>query len=184
MNIKQKKHKRAVNMKKTLIKWIVICVLVIGVLWAFRYFSHEGEFEKYSHVTIGKETLKEGKPVYLGYHLQWEGIGTPELQKVEFIKSDGTIVAKDDDQMRIKSYITKVDFGSYYEEDVIKEGIVNKLLPVKGFKADDDFSLVLQVEPNDFEWDSDIKTVRVMYKKFGQTQFQNISFDDGIISNE
>jgi hypothetical protein len=168
-------------MKKTLMKWIIVCVLVISALSAFRYLSHEGQFEKYSHVTIGKETLKEGKAVYLGYQFQWEGMGSPTLQKVEFIKSDGTIVAKDDDQMRIKPYITKVDFGSYYEEDAIKEGIINKLLPVKGFKTDDFFSLVLRVEPYEYEWDSDIKTVRITYKKFGQTQFQNISFDDGII---
>lgn len=171
-------------MKKTLMKWIVVSVLVISAILAFRYLSHEGKFEKYSHVTIGKETLKEGKAVYLGYHLRWEGMGNPTLQKVEFIKSDGTIVAKDDDQMRIIPYITKMDFGSYYEEDAIQEGIIDKLLPVKGFEANDDFSLVLRVEPNDFEWDSDIETIRVMYKKFGQTQFQNISFDDGVISNE
>jgi hypothetical protein len=171
-------------MKKTLIMWIVVFIFVISTLLAFRYFSKEGEFEKYSHVTIGKETLKEGKAVYLSYHFRWEGMGTPELEKVEFIKSDGTIVAKVDDPMRIKPFISKADFGSYYEEAAIKEGIIDTLLPVKGFKPDDYFSLVLRVEPNDYEWDSDIKTVRIMYKKFGQSQFQNISFDDGIISKE
>jgi hypothetical protein len=171
-------------MKRTLMKWIVVSVLVISAIFAFRYLSHEGKFEKYSHVTIGKETLKERKAVYLGYQLKWEGIGNPTLQKVEFIKNDGTIVAKDDDQMLIKPFISKMDFGGYYEEDAIKEGIIDTLLPVKEFKADDDFSLVIRVEPNDFEWDRDIKTVRIMYKKFGQTQFQNISFDDGIISDE
>ncbi|WP_301336194.1 hypothetical protein [Fictibacillus arsenicus] len=41
-------------MKKTLIMWIVVFVFVISTLLAFRYFSKEGEFEKYSHVTIGK----------------------------------------------------------------------------------------------------------------------------------
>jgi hypothetical protein len=171
-------------MKKTLIMWFVVFVFVISALLAFRYFSNEGEFKKYSHVTIGREALKEGKAVYLSYHFQWEGMGNPTLEKVEFIKNDGTIVAKVDDQMLIKPFISKVDFGSYYEEAAIKEGIIDTLLPVKGFKPDDYFSLVLRVEPNDYEWDSDIKTVRIMYKKFGQSQFQNISFDDGIISKE
>lgn len=171
-------------MKKTLIKWIVVSTPVIGALWVFRYLSHEGEFEKYSHVTIGKDTLKEGNAVYLGYQFQWKGIGNPTLQKVEFIKSDGTIVSKDDGQIRIKPYITKQDFGAYYEEEVIKERIIDTLLPVKGFKPDNSFSLVLRVEPYEYEWDSDINTVRITYEKFGQTQYQNISFDDGIISDE
>jgi hypothetical protein len=103
---------------------------------------------------------------------------------VEFIKNDGTITAKVEDQILIKPYISKVNFGSYYEEEAIKEGIVNTLLPVRGYKPDDDFSLVLRVEFNDPNWNDDIETIRITYKKFGQTQLQNIPFADGLITEE
>lgn len=170
-------------MKRDLIKWIIVFLFVISILWTYYYVSKNGEFEKLTHVTVGKELLNERKVVYLSYHFRWKGIGNPTLEKVEFIKKDGTIVAKVDDQILINSYISKVDFGTYHEEDAIQEGIVKTLLPVKGFKPDDEFSLALRVELNDYEW-SDIDSIRIIYNKFGQSVFQNISFDEGLITEE
>jgi hypothetical protein len=171
-------------MKRNLIMWIIIFLFVISILWTYNYVSKNGEFEKLSHITVGKELLKKRKAVYLSYRFRWEGIGNPRLEKVEFIKKDGTITAKVDDQILINPFISKVDFGSYYEEDAIKEGIVKTLLPVKGFKPDDEFSLALRAELNDYEWNSDIGTIRITYYKFGQSVFQNIPFDDGLITEE
>jgi hypothetical protein len=42
----------------------------------------------------------DGKKYYLGYDFSWEGIGKPTLEKVEFIKKDGSIVGKDDDEFK------------------------------------------------------------------------------------
>jgi hypothetical protein len=171
-------------MKKSLLLWIMLIVFVLSIMWVLIYLRSEGEFKKISHITVGDEVLKERKAVYLSYHFRWEGISNPTLKKVEFIKNDGTITAKVEDQILIKPYISKVDFGSYYEEEVIKEGIVNTLLPVLGYKPDDDFSLVFRVEINDPNWNDDIGTIRITYKKWGQTQFQNIPFADGLITEE
>jgi hypothetical protein len=171
-------------MKKNLIKWIILFILVICILWIFNYVRNEGEFEKLSHITVGNELLKERKVVYLSYQFCWKGLGNPTLEKVEFIKNDGTIVAKVDDRVVIKPFISKVDFGSFYEEDAIKEGIVKTLLPVKGFQPENEFSLALRVNLIDYELNSDIGTIRITYNKFGQSEFQNIPFDDGLITEE
>ncbi|MBN3555705.1 hypothetical protein JYA63_15615 [Fictibacillus nanhaiensis] len=171
-------------MKKNLIMWVIIFLFIISIIWTYHYVSNNGEFEKLTHVTVGKELLNERKVVYLCYRFRWEGIGNPSLEKVEFIKKDGTMIAKVDNQILIKPYISKIDCGTYHEEDAIKEGIVKTLLPVKGFKPDEEFSLVLRVELNDYEWNSDISSIRITYNKFGQSVFQNIPFDDGLITEE
>jgi hypothetical protein len=172
-------------MKKSLIKWIILIIFFISILWIFNYLSNEGKFDKISHITVGHELLKERKAVYLSYLFSWNGISNPSLEKVEFIKNDGTIATKFDEQVLIKPFISKVNFGSFYEEDATKKEIVKKLLPVNGFKPDDEFSLVLRVEQKDYDynWDNDIATVRITYKKFGQSHYQNISFDKGIVED-
>jgi hypothetical protein len=171
-------------MKKNLIKWIILFILIICILWIFNYVRNEGKFEKLSHITVGNELLKERKVVYLSYQFSWKGLGNPTLEKVEFIKNDGTIVAKVGDRVVIKPFISKVDFGSFYEEDAIKEGIVRTLLPVKGFQPENEFSLALRVNLIDYELNNDIGTIRITYNKFGQSKFQNIPFDDGLITEE
>jgi hypothetical protein len=172
-------------MKKSLIKWIILIIFFISILWIFNYLSNEGKFDKISHITVGHELLKERKAVYLSYLFSWNGMSNPTLEKVDFIKNDGTIVAIFDEQVLIKPLISKVNFGSLYEEDAIKEGIINKLLPVNGFKPDGEFSLVIRVEQKDYyyDWNNDIDTVRITYKKFGQSHYQNISFDKGIVAD-
>lgn len=171
-------------MKKNLLVFAFLIVLVISIGWVFDYLSHNGGFTKWSHSTLEIELFEDGKAFYLDYHFRWEGIGNPTIEKVEFIKKDGTIVAKDDDQFRIQPFVSKVRHGMFDEESANKEGIIDALIPVKGFKVNDDFYLVLRAELTDNDIDNDIRTVRITYKKFGITQFQNIPFDNGIISEE
>ncbi|MFC0189553.1 hypothetical protein ACFFJY_14710 [Fictibacillus aquaticus] len=171
-------------MKIRLLKWSIILAVVFGAVWTFQYVSNEGKFTKRSHTTVDIETLQKEKAVYIGYDLKWEGLGAPVLQKAELIKTDNTIVAKDDKQILIRLFINKTNFGAVSEEEVIKEGLYDNLLPVRGYKADGDFSLVLRVELVDKDWNQDIKSVKITYKKFGITHVQNISFSDGIITNK
>jgi hypothetical protein len=118
----------------------------------------------------------------LGYNFSWEGIGNPTIEKIEFIKRDGTIVAKDDDEFRIKPLIASTErIGTLDEETVIEEGLNDELVDVKGFQVDGNFNLVLRVELDVTNADNDIKTLRITYKKYGVTQFQNIPFDNGVI---
>ncbi|WP_078427376.1 hypothetical protein [Alkalihalobacterium alkalinitrilicum] len=171
-------------MKKNIFILFIVVILAISFVWIFEYVSHEGEFTKWSHTTLGKNHFIEGKTFYLDYLIRWEGIGNPTLEKIEFIKEDGTIVAKEDDQLRIEPFINLGGYGQVDEEFAIKEGIIEELIPVKGFKVIDDFYLVLRVELTDSNFDKDISEVRMTYKKFGRTQFQYISFEDGLITEE
>lgn len=169
-------------MKKIIVIMLIFIVLVISFWWVFHYISRDGEFTKWSHATVGIEHFEVGNAIYLDYHFRWEGIGSPTLEKVEFIKRDGTIQAKDDDEFRIHPFIaTSERIGAVDEETVIKRGILNDLVEVKGFQVVEDFYLVLRVEMANT--DNDISSVRITYKKFGVTQFQNIPFDDGIIKD-
>ncbi|WP_226671930.1 hypothetical protein [Rossellomorea aquimaris] len=170
-------------MKKDLKKWVILFLLVMGSLGVFNLVSHKGKFEKVSHVSVNTEMFNENQVVYLSYLFKWEGIGTPTLEKVELMKSDGTTIGLEDEPHFVKSFISKVDFGSMEEKEAIKEGLVQSLLPVKGYKADNDYSLALRVQPKYFESDHDISSIRISYKKFGQSHVQNISFDEGIVSD-
>jgi hypothetical protein len=170
--------------KKTLYIFAVLIVLIIGIGWIFNYVSHKGHFTKWDHTSLGRELFEDGKAYYVDYYFKWEGLGNPTLEKVELIKNDGMIVAKDDDQFRIETFVSKEQRGSFDEESAIKEGITDEQIPVKGYKVDDEFSLVLKAHLIDNETNNDINTVRITYKKFGIVQFQNIPFDDGIISGE
>ncbi|MFI8684515.1 hypothetical protein [Rossellomorea sp. NPDC077527] len=166
-------------MKKYLKRWGILFLLIICSLGAFNLLSHKGKFEKVSHVSVDKEIFNENQVVYLGYLIKWEGIGTPILEGVELILSDGT----EDDPDFVQSFISKMDFGSMEENEAIKEGLVQSLLPVKGYKPDNDFSLVLRVKPKHIEPDHDISSVRIFYKKFGQSQTQTILFGEGIVTD-
>ena len=170
-------------MKKYLKRWGIIFLLIMSCLRAFNLLSHKGKFEKVSHVSVDKGIFNENQAVYLGYLIKWEGIGTPILEGVEMILSDGTIFRTEDDPDFVQSFISKMDFGSMEENEAIKEGLVQSLLPVKGYKPDNDFSLVLRVKPKHIEPNHDISSVRIFYKKFGQSQTQTILFGEGIVTD-
>ncbi|WP_053363318.1 hypothetical protein [Bacillus sp. FJAT-27251] len=171
-------------MKKTLYGFGILTLLIVGIVWFLNFAIHNGQFTKWSHTSLVKGLFEDGKAYYLDYLFRWEGFGNPTLQKVEFIKTNGDILAKDDDHFRIESYISNQQRGSFDEESAINEGITDALIPVKGYKVKDEFSLALIAELLDQETDIDIATVRITYKKFGKTQFQNIPFDEGLISKE
>ncbi|OZM58487.1 hypothetical protein CIB95_02655 [Lottiidibacillus patelloidae] len=162
--------------------FIIFLAMSIGGL--FYYVSHDGEFTKWGHTTFGKSITNDGKAYYVDYHFTWDGIGNPTLEKVEFIKNDGIVITENDVQFRIKTFVANNMRGAFPEEQAIKEGIVDELIPVNGYQVKDEFYLVLIVKLVDPEMDNDIKTVRITYSKFGITQFQNIPFDDGIITDE
>ncbi|MBM4763592.1 hypothetical protein [Bacillus sp. B15-48] len=171
-------------MKKIIVIMFVAIVLVIGFWGLFNYISHEGEFTKQSHTTLGIEHFEDGNAYYFGYNFRWEGIGNPTIEKVEFIKTDGTIVAKDDDEFRIQPFIASSErIGVLDEETVIKEGLLSDLVDVKGFRVDEDFSLVLRVELDVTNSYNDISSLRITYKKYGVTQFQYVSFEDGVVTD-
>lgn len=160
-------------------------VVVVVFRGLFNYISLEGEFTKFSHTTLGIEHFEDGNAYYFGYQFRWEGIGNPAIEKVEFIKSDGTIVTKDDDEFRIQPFIASSEsIGVLDEKTVIKEGLLNDFVDVKGYQIDEDFHLVLRVELEVTNPYKDIGSIRVTYKKYGITQFQYISFDDGVVTDQ
>lgn len=161
---------------------LVLLVFAAGIVWGGDYLIHNGEFEKTSHTTIGINHLQKDKVFYIGYDFMWEGNGKPTLEKVEFIKKDGTIISKDDNELMLQPFISKTDLiGALEEDDIISRGLNKDLLPVKGTQIENDFQLVLRVELGEIKADDDIEILRITYKKYGITQFQNIPFDDGII---
>ncbi|MCA1322487.1 hypothetical protein LC085_21665 [Bacillus tianshenii] len=171
-------------MKKVIVMILVSVVLVIGFWGLFNYISNEGEFTKWSNSTLGIESLEDGNAYYFGYTFRWEGIGNPTIEKIEFIKSDGTIVAKDD-EIRIQPFIASSEsIGVLDEVTVIKEGLVNELVEVKDFKVDGDFHLVLRVELNVINPNNDISSLRITYNKYGVTQYQYIPFDEGFVTDQ
>ncbi|MBM7661112.1 hypothetical protein JOC85_001884 [Bacillus mesophilus] len=175
-------------MKKIIIIMFIVIIFAISFLWSLDYISHDGEFTKWNHSTAGQEQFKDGSPIYLGYNFTWEGFGNPILEKVEFIKRDGTIVAKDDDEFHIEPYIASTErIGVLDEDTVMKEGLNNDFVNVKDFRINKNFYLVLRVKyvGNDLNnVVNDIESLRFTYKKYGVTQFQNIAFNDGIITGE
>jgi hypothetical protein len=165
--------------------FLVSMVFVIGFWGLFNYISNEGEFTKWSYSTLEIESVEDGNAYYFGYKFRWEGIGNPTIEKIEFIKSDGTIVAKDDEQIRIQPFITSSEsIGVLEEGTVIKEGLVNELVEVKDFKVDEDFYLVLRVELNVINPNNDISSLRITYNKYGVTQYQYIPFDEGFVTDQ
>lgn len=171
-------------MKKIIVIMFIFILLVTSFWWSFDYISHKGKFTKWSHSTVEKELFYNGGAIYLGYNFGWEGIGNPLLEKVEFIKKDGTFVAEDD-EIRIESYIANTNrIGALDEESVINEGLNDDFVNVKDFKVYEDFNLVLRVEYEGTVAENDIRTLRIRYKKYGVPQYQDIPFDNGVITDE
>ncbi|MDG5471916.1 hypothetical protein P6709_09160 [Jeotgalibacillus sp. ET6] len=171
-------------MKKNIVVLLVFLVLIIGFWGVFNYISHNGEFTKLSHSTLGRERFEDGNAHYFDYHFRWEGMGNPIIEKVEFVKSDGTIVTKEDDEIRIHPFISSSEsIGVLDEETTIKERLLNELVEVKSFQVDEDFHLVLRVELNVINLKNDISSLRITYRNFGVTHYQYIPFDDGIVTN-
>jgi len=172
-------------MKKYIVVLLVFLLLVIGFWGLFNYISHKGEFTKWDHSSLEMERFEDRNAYYFGYHFRWQGIGNPIIEKIEFIKSDGSIVAKEDDEIRIHPFIASSErIGVLDEDTVIKEGLLNELVEVKDFQVDEDFHLVLRVELNVNNLKNDISSLRIAYRKFGVTHYQTIPFDDGVVTDQ
>ncbi|MBT2645022.1 hypothetical protein J7I80_22635 [Bacillus sp. ISL-41] len=136
------------------------------------------------HTTTGSEYYKDDKKFYLGYDFTWEGIGKPILEKVEFIKKDGMIVAKDDDEFMIEPFIARNRIiGGLDEESVLEEGMHEDFMTIKNYQVDKDFHLILAVQYNGSTPENDINQLRITNKQFGVTQHRNIPFDAGVITD-
>jgi len=173
--------------KKTIVVLSIITILAISYWWVFHYVSRDGEFTKWGHAYVPIDFFDDGKAIYIGNDFKWEGIGNPTLEKVEFFKRDGSIVAKDDDEFRIEPFIEKSNtntIGIMDEESVKDQGLDKNLFPYEGFHIDKDFSLVLRVEFHGDNTDNDIREMRLTYKKYGVTQSQYIPFRNIFIHDD
>lgn len=172
-------------MRKNIVMLLASIVFVIGLLVSYNYISRDGEFTKLSHVTLALENFQNSVPYYLGYRFKWEGIGNPSIDKIEFLKKDGTIVTKNDVDLSIQPFIaTSTSIGGLTEELVIKDGLLDELIEVNGFQVDDNFTLVVRVELVDVSnFNNDISSLRITYKKYGMTQTQSIPFDGGFVTD-
>ncbi|KZE69103.1 hypothetical protein AWM68_02225 [Fictibacillus phosphorivorans] len=174
-------------MKKRIALLFVSIIILIGLWWTFNFISHYGEFTKWGHASIGIENWEDHQPFYVGYPFKWEGIGKPTLEEIEFIKRDGTIVAKNDDEFKIQPFIARTGrIGALDEKGVKEDGLDDDLVSVKGYKVDGEFYLVLRVEflGTNTNPINDISTLRITYEKFRTTQMQNIHFGEGLITDE
>lgn len=162
-----------------------LLVIISFLIGGYFYLVKEGDFEKTSHTSMNKEALKKNSSLYIGYFINWNGIGSPTIEKIEFFKEDGSLLAKREDEIVITPFIDKKkEIGTMYEEDLIKEGYMDNLLDVKGYKVKDELNLVLKVEIGESIDFQDIGKIRIMYRKLGLTEYQEISFDDGIVTGE
>ncbi|MFA9557605.1 hypothetical protein ACERII_09895 [Evansella sp. AB-rgal1] len=160
---------------------LIVFLFVLSVWWTFRFLSQEGEFTLGGYARADVELFQDQTPIYLGYNFSWKGIGSPTLEKIEFIKRDGLILAKDDEEFRIDPFIAETEkIGGLKEETILAEGLDEELEPVNGYKVDDKFNLVLRIEFDGTDPENDISTIRITYQKFGITQYQNFTLDESI----
>ncbi|WP_456274647.1 hypothetical protein [Bacillus sp. AK031] len=150
-------------------------ILITGLII---YLAKEGEFTKWSHTTMAKTYFESGGEYFLSYYFHWDGIANPVLQKIEFIKQDGRVLDSSD-SLQITPFISSRGFGTISAEELKAED----LTPVKGYTAEDEFHLALRAKARDSEME-DIRTVRITYKNLGVLQHQDISFEEGIITDE
>jgi hypothetical protein len=54
---------------------------------------------------------------------------------------------------------------------------------IKNYQIDKDFYIILAVQYNGTTPENDINQLRIIYKKFGVTQHQEIPFDDGVMTD-
>ncbi|WOV86836.1 hypothetical protein QWT69_13290 [Sporosarcina oncorhynchi] len=171
-------------MKKGLIA-IAFLLIAIAVVWTATYVIRDGEFSKRSHTIVMEEHFDNGEAMYLGYKFLWEGIGRPTLMEVALLKKDGTVLTQED-AFRIQPYVENSpenQIGALNEETVINDGLADHLLPLKGFKVDSNFRIVLRVEYDENQPVPEIDRLRITYKKFGVTRQQIIAFE-GILIDE
>ncbi|MBM7578604.1 hypothetical protein [Jeotgalibacillus terrae] len=164
-------------MKKPLAMTSIVLILAISAWLLFDYFSNSGAFTLGSHSSASQELLDQTSPIYLGYEMQWEGTGTPTLERIELIKRDGTIADTDQAAAFIA---TKGKIGMLGEQAVEKE----ELVEVNGFQPENDIHLVIRVDKTKGFAENDIKEMRIIYKKYGVTQYQDLSFGEGIVTDE
>lgn len=173
--------------KKTILFLSLLLIIIIFVIWISTHIVHDGKFKKWSHTTTSEEHFKNGEAVYLGYDFSWEGTGRPTLKQIEFIKKDGTIITEDDNY-KIQTFIDITQngdlIGALDEKTVKNEGLINNLIPLENYQVDGDFRVVLRVEFHGINVENDINMIKITYKKYGVTQHQNMSFDEGIILEE
>ncbi|MCM3636988.1 hypothetical protein M3152_04580 [Sporosarcina luteola] len=172
-------------MKKKILFISIGLIIFISVIWISIHIVSSGKFTKWSHTTALEDHFKNGEAMYLSYNFSWKGIGRPTLKQIEFIKKDGTSITQDRDGFQIQPYIEISPdgnlIGAMDEKTAKNEGLINNLLPFEDFEVDGDFRVVLKVRFQGINTDDDISMMKITYKKYGVTQHQNISFDDGIL---
>ncbi|HSI66402.1 MAG TPA: hypothetical protein VK947_03240 [Planococcus sp. (in: firmicutes)] len=178
-------------MKKKVVLTAALLMLTASVWSIFHYVSRDGEFEMWAYPTAGAELLDGGQAIYMGYSFDWEGLGSPTLEDIQFHKRDGTIVQNGEDEFHVRAFVDGlVDkdhgdaIGIMDEETVVGQGMVDDLVPYTDYQVEDEFILVLRVEFNGSNIDNDIEELQLTYKKFGVTQHQTIQLANGIIEDE
>jgi hypothetical protein len=164
-------------MKKALLIFGVAIVLIVLL---FNYTLSKGGFVVGSTSYLAKDAtiVEEGLPFYIGYGLQWNGIGEPTLTDVTLIKSDGTELKEDDLQISVISMVDKMGVtGVIDEETVMNEGYINYYIPLNNYKINDYILLVFHVDIHDPNYEDDIDQIKIEYKNFGFSLHQTLNFE-------
>ncbi|MUK88833.1 hypothetical protein GMD78_10555 [Ornithinibacillus sp. L9] len=173
-----------IQSKKLILSLSLFIFLVIPALFIF--VVKQGEFSKWNHTWPGEEAIESHEALYLGYTLHWDGITTPTIHHISFIKKDGLMLGTDDQQLTIIPYMETGELitGAIDEEYAISEGFTDFYVPVNDYRMEEsELRLILKVQFKDFNHDHDIHQILIEYETLGLKQEQYIDFE-GFVKKE
>jgi len=168
-------------MAKRITITLLMIALVIFISFSYYFISGDGEFSISSYSTASEKLISKKDNVYMSYRLNWRGIGHPTIDKIEFIRRDGTNTKNDGN---MNAFIAnKTEIGLLDEKSVLVEELNDNFVPINGYKVKDKFYVILRVELTETLADNDIHALRIIYSKYGRKNSQNIPLEEGVISD-
>lgn len=151
----------------------------------YYYLSTHSNFEIRTSSGILRTAMEEYGTIYLGHQFYFEGYGTPTIENIYVVQTDGLINQPNDKQISIIPFIDESGtIGVADEAYVSKEGISNAIIPVQDFKfKNQHYNVAFKVKLKDKSFNQDFHAVIIEYRHLGIRKEQSLDFD-GFFDNQ
>ncbi|WP_458413584.1 hypothetical protein ACNQFZ_01405 [Schinkia sp. CFF1] len=169
-------------MKKIVAIVIVLFAALIGWLYYINL-TNIDEFRLNGYTMIPKDKVQVKDPMYVSFDMNYHGNGKPIIKAIRFIKTDGSFLEKEDENMAVTSYIDEKGAtlanakGPLSEAEAKQLNLLENYTPIENYQVNQkSVNVVVKVMIKNPNYTNNLSAIEIDYELLGSKETKQILF--------